>query len=100
MLALSGVMRYSQTGCTVFEAYIQTQLPGAIARDIWDLHCRFGEFHCATATVRSFPVHPTWNKIGPSGFPVGDQVRQRDKVPAFAPVLWFVSIWGRRHAEA
>jgi hypothetical protein len=63
LLALGGVIRYSQTGCTVFEQYIQTMLPGAVPEPLWFLHCNFGEFHCGTATIRSVPANPTWWKI-------------------------------------
>jgi hypothetical protein len=66
LLTQGGVIRYSKTGCALWEQYIQAQLPGAVPITVWDFHCANGEVHCATAAIRSFPATPPWNKRKPN----------------------------------
>jgi hypothetical protein len=67
-LVLGGVtLYYQKTGCTVFQNYISSVVPGAQPVDAWNyLHQGLGEIHCGTAVRRSLNPLPRWWEQVPS----------------------------------
>jgi hypothetical protein len=66
MLSIGGVYCFPETGCTAFNEYVSTVLPGACKiTGTWiGLHCQAGEIHCATTAQRDLDLStPWWDKL-------------------------------------
>ena len=61
---------YSNPGNQKFRNYFTSAVPNSVAVDVWEhYHCKYGEIHCATATVRSLPAAPPWWEQLPANSP-------------------------------
>jgi hypothetical protein len=66
LLSTESIYCFPDTGCTAFNEYVGTVLPGACEiTGAWiGLHCQAGEIHCATTAQRDLDLStPWWDKL-------------------------------------
>jgi len=52
---------FPNPGNQAFSNSFVTAVSGAVAVNVWiNYHCKMGEIHCGTATIREIPVSPPW----------------------------------------